>query len=75
MNFLIIYYPFTYEENANDEIYKCFSEPEYEYHTDESEFLFRCRELESTSGEYKPHKWCDGIDVESYYVDLTPYKR
>ena len=75
MKYMIIYYPFTYEENARDEIYKCFLEAEYEYHIDESEFLFRCRELENTSGEYKSGQWCDGIDVESYYCNLTPYNR
>lgn len=37
MDFLIIYSPFTYEENAEGEIYKCFSKTEYEYHTDEKE--------------------------------------
>ena len=73
--YLIQYTPFTYEENVRDEIYRCYSEPIFEYHNNESEFLFRCRELENFSGEYKPHKWCDGIEVETFYCELTPYYR
>lgn len=75
MGYLIKWIPFTYEENTRDEIYRCYSEPIYEYHTDESEFLFRCGELENFSGELKANKFCDGVEIEMFYCDLRNYKR
>jgi hypothetical protein len=75
MGYLIKWTPYTLEENCNDEWYRDLCNPIYEFFEDESEFLYRSRELECFSGEYMPNKYCDGVEVDLYYCSLNTYKK
>ena len=83
MGFLIKWTPYYYDEDARDSIIKSYSEPHYEYFPEdqESEFLYRCGQLEDVDW-HKPYGhyhgmdcYCDGIKVETYKCKLENYIR
>ena len=83
MGFLIKWTPYHYDEDARDNIIKSYSDSHYEYFQEdqESEFLYRCGQLEDVDW-HKPYGhyygmdcYCDGIEVETYKCKLENYIR
>lgn len=63
--------PYIYEEDARDNIRKCYFDVEYEYYSDESEFLYWSREENRTYN--RDGYEIDGCDIEMFSLNPTPY--
>ena len=61
--YLIVYRPYTWEENAKDEMYHAHGEQVAEFFFDDTKFNERLTELQSYSSY-----WEDGIDIDGIYT-------